>query len=155
MPVIYMSDIVSWTMALDRPRYDIPWNTSSIRLSVFHHSSSITVTRSLDHKTYEHMDTIWTWQGYQTLCPWQGNYKDDLCSYRIVLHCVAWCSCGNCYSDDGEIHSGAPLMHHGVRHRLAGHVTKLLCHRNIDDAEWVKEYMPGNEDNVIVSPRAM
>ena len=109
----------------------------------------------LHHKTYEHSDTIWMWQGYQTLCPWQGNYKDDLCSYRIVLHCVAWCSCGNCYSDDGEIHSGAPLMQHGIRHRLAGHVTKLLSHGNIDDAEWVKEYMPGNEDNVIVSPRAM
>ena len=46
-------------------------------------------------------------------------------------------------------------MHYGVRHHLAGHVTKLLCHMNIDDAESVKEYMPGNEDNEIVSPRAM
>ena len=50
---------------------------------------------------------------------------------------------------------GPPLMHHGVRHHLAGHVTKLLSHGNIDDAECVKEYMPGNEDNIIVSPRAM
>ena len=33
---------------------------------------SITVTSSvetLNHKTYEHLDIIWTWQGYQTLCP--------------------------------------------------------------------------------------
>ena len=45
----------------------------------------------LHHKTYEHSDTIWMWQGYQTLCPWQGNYKDDRCSsgwYFDVLHDV-------------------------------------------------------------------
>ena len=46
-------------------------------------------------------------------------------------------------------------MHHAVCHHLAGHVTKLLSHGKIDDVELVKEYMPGNEDNVIVSPRAM
>ena len=38
---------------------------------------------------------------------------------------------------------------------MAGYVTYLLSHGNINDAEWVKEYMPGNEDNVTASPRAM
>ena len=47
----------------------------------------------------------------------------------------ALCSCGNCYSGDGEIHSGIPLYYYGVRHRLARHVTKLLCHRNIDNMD--------------------
>lgn len=32
-----------------------------------------------------------------------------------------------------ERYALGPLMYHVVRHRLAGHVTKLLCHRNIDD----------------------
>ena len=66
--VVHMSDIVSRTMALDRPRM-IYRETHRQLGYVFPHSSSITVTRSFDHKTYEHLDTIWTWQGYQTLCP--------------------------------------------------------------------------------------
>ena len=43
--------------------------------------------------------------------------------------------CWNCYSGDGEIHSGIPLYYYGVCHRLARHVTKLLCHRNIDNMD--------------------
>jgi hypothetical protein len=39
-------------------------------------------------------------------------------------------------------------MYHGDLHRLAIHVAKLLSHMNIDDAEWVKENMPGNDDNL-------
>ena len=50
---------------------------------------------------------------------------------------------------------GPHSKHHGVRHRLARQATKLLSHGNTYDAERVKEYMPGNEDNIIVSPRAM
>ncbi len=34
-----------------------------------------------------------------------------------------------------KILSGIPLYYYGVRHRLARHVTKLLCHRNIDNMD--------------------
>ena len=96
---------------------------------------SITVTRSFAPQD------IWT-LGYNmdvarlsNVMSMTGSYKDDLCSYRMVLQCVAWCSCGICYYGDGEIHSGNPLYYYGVRHRLARHVTKLLCHRNIDNMD--------------------
>jgi hypothetical protein len=58
------------------------------------------------------------------------------------------CHHGNYYSNDGEIHSGHPLMHHDVHHILAEHLTKLLYDRNVDGAGCVKEYMLGNEDNL-------
>ena len=34
-----------------------------------------------------------------------------------------------------KILSGIPLYYYGVRHRLARHVTKLLCHRNIGNMD--------------------
>ena len=34
-----------------------------------------------------------------------------------------------------KIHYGIPLYYYVVRHRLARHVTKLLCHRNIDNMD--------------------
>ena len=37
-----------------------------------------------------------------------------------------------------ERYALGPLMYRVVRHRMAGHVTKLLCHRNIDDTDMSK-----------------
>ena len=91
MLIICGSDVVSWTTELDRPNIDVPWNTSSIRLSVFHHVSSITVTISFAPQD------IWTF-GYNmdvarlsNVMSVTGYYKDNLCSsgwYSDMLHSV-------------------------------------------------------------------
>jgi hypothetical protein len=44
---------------------------------------------------------------------------------------------------------GCLIMYHVIHHRLAGYVTNFLREKNIDDAEYVKDYMLCNEDNLI------
>ena len=154
MLVICGSDVVSWTTELDRSNIDVPWNTS-LGYRYFIMCQVLPLLVRLYHKTYEHSDTIWMWRGYQTLCPWQGNYKVDRCSsgwYSDVLHDIVV----------GEFPT--PTMERytlGSRSIIMVFVivwpdTWLSRYVKGTSIIWMsKEYMPGNEDNVIVSPRAM
>ena len=64
--------------------------------------------RSFDHRTYIDSDMIWMSRGLQTLLCDRSDHKDGLRAYRIIYRCSVKSSCGNCYSDDGEIHSRDP-----------------------------------------------
>jgi hypothetical protein len=58
------------------------------------------------------------------------------------------------YSDDGEIFSG-PAQCCDVRHRLAGHVTKLLVTKNINNMDRVKREHRVMRYNIKVSSQVV
>jgi hypothetical protein len=91
--------------------------------------------RSLEHKIYKDFDRIWLSRGHQTLPRDRVTTKVvffhtgyyAIVPYEVVMRIAT--------QTMEKIHFRAPLKYHDVHHHLAGHVIKLVCHRNNDDVE--------------------
>jgi hypothetical protein len=69
----------------------------------------------------------------------------------LLFYCL---EIGIYYSDDGEIFYG-PAQYCDVCHRLAGHVTKLLVIKNIDNMDRVKRARRVTGYNITISSRVV